>query len=102
MNFVKVLIMGVVAYLGFFLALVLSPLLVLLLAWAGLSLFGAVLMFFFWLFIAHTPITLRGAFILLAWGVVPNVACWLLGYYSDQIKARRRQPLLALRHDTRW
>jgi thiol:disulfide interchange protein len=101
-NFLKALGLAALAYVGIFLAVILSPVVILLALWSGLCLFGAAFMFFFWLLLTHNPNTLHGALYLLAWGSPPCVAAGVLGYYRGQRRARRNAPHVSLRQDAQF
>jgi hypothetical protein len=98
-NFLKALGVSALAYVGIFLAVVLSPVVILLCIWTGLCLFAAVFMFFFWLLFTHNPQTLYSSLYLLAWGAPPCLAAGVLGYYRGQLRARRSASLVTLRQD---
>ncbi|WP_159013995.1 hypothetical protein [Acidisoma sp. S159] len=90
-NVLKGLAVALLAYGGIFLAVILSPVVILLGLWSGLCLLGAAFMFFFWLLITHDPNTIHGALYLLAWGSPPCLAAGVLGYCRGQPRARRIQ-----------
>jgi hypothetical protein len=98
-NFLRALAVSVLAYVGIFLAVILSPIVIVLCLWTGLCLFGAAFMFFFWLLITHNPSTLRGSLYLLAWGSPACLTAGVLGYYRGQLRARRTVRLVSLQQD---
>jgi hypothetical protein len=99
MNFLKAPGIGLLTYLAMVLAVVLFPILVILSLWIGLCAFSAIFLFFFWLLVTHNPHTLYSALYMLAWGAPPCIAFSVLGFYYGHLRARRRAPLLTLRHD---
>lgn len=90
-NLLKALAVGALTYFLIFLALIISPLIFLLAAWAGLSLLLAAFMFFFWLLITHRPTELEDTLILLVWGVPPFLLLIVLISCWDLVHKRRQQ-----------
>jgi hypothetical protein len=90
---------AVVAYICVLLAVILTPILILLCLWTGLCIFAAVFMFLFWLLVTHQTHTLYSAVFMATWGFPPMLLASLVGYYGEQIRARRKAPLLTLHGD---
>jgi hypothetical protein len=99
MGFLKALGASMLGYVVVLLAMLLVPVLVLLCLWTGLCMFAALFMFLFWLFFSHHAHTLYNALYMAAWGWPPCLAAGVLGYYGDQLRARRRASLVTLRGD---
>jgi len=101
MNLLRALAVGVRTYLLIFLAMIVSPLIFLLMAWSGLCLLGAAFLFFFWLFITHRPTELNGVLMLLVSGAPPFLLASALGYFRG-LRQTRRQQAVSLRQDAHF
>ena len=98
MHLMKALAVALGTYLLLFLALIISPVIILLGLWIGLSLFAAAFMFFWWLFITHNPADLNRMLMVLVAGVPPMLLGGVLGYVRGLLRARR-QSIVSLRQE---
>jgi hypothetical protein len=87
MGFFKGAAAGLLAYLGMFVALILTPILFLLMAGVGICILGAAFFFLLWMTISHQPSTLHAALYLLLWGAPPFVLAGIAGHFKSQLKA---------------
>jgi len=96
MGFFKGAAAGLLAYLGMFVALILTPILFLLMAGVGICILGAAFFFLLWMTLSHQPSTLHAALYLLLWGAPPCVLAGIAGHFQGQLKARRAMRRAAL------
>ena len=89
MHLLRALAVAVGTYLLVFLALIISPVIILLALWIGLSLFAAAFMFFWWLFITRSAADLNRMLMVLVAGVPPTLLFGALGYVRGLLRARR-------------
>jgi hypothetical protein len=89
MGLLKAAAASLLAYLGIFVALILTPVLFLLLAGVGVCILGAAFFFLLWMTFSHQPSTLHAALYLLLWGAPPFVLAGIVGHFQNQLKARR-------------
>jgi hypothetical protein len=99
MGVLKAAAIGLLAYLGIVVALILTPVLFLLMAAVGSCIFGAAFFFLLWMTVSHQPSTLHAAFYLLLWGAPAFVLAAIAGHFQGQLKARRAMRRAALSGD---
>ena len=90
MHLLRAVALAVRTYLVLFLALIISPVIILLGLWIGLSLFAAAFMFFWWLFITHNVADLNRMLMVLVAGAPPMLLVGVLGYVRGLVRERRQ------------
>jgi hypothetical protein len=99
MGILKALAIGTAVYLGGVLGVLLIPIVGILGLWTGLCILASIFLFFFWLFVTHSPHTLTMALYMLVWGAPPCLGAALLGHFGGRLRARRKAPTMTLRQD---